>query len=523
MKYLEATDIIGTDNVENAKKILHFILYVSVFFEIIYFPSFPNILGCLMSWIVLKVFCILFTKENVVLFPFSFAMYLSMFLYRFLPLTATLMEGKPISYKMELAYSTFTLETLLFLIGSLAFYYASQKRSNNKLQLFLAKQHFYQITPPVLWMMGAIGVIVRLATFANTAETGDVGGKFLVGLTYFQLAPLILFCPDLLRIKGAVNRKFVVAFLILVTILNIASNSREAIVAPLFLLVLLSLLWLIKARKKLTDFISPTKFVLLAVGGYLILGLFSNLSLAMLATRTTRGDISKSELFQETLNVLEDKAKLQEMENISKGLKIELSGNETYAYGGWTEEYLDNFIMNRYANMRVTDITLYYASILGYSNSHMLESMFDQILALLPDPLLKVLKINIDKDQLVYSRGDQLYNLATHSPSVLGGFRVTSHVADGLATFGYWYFPIQFILWLAVFYLLNSFVFFINRQVLYAPFALINLFVFLGRFRNAGGCFGDIGYILRGFWQSIFTYLLVFYICFYVLKLVKNK
>lgn len=269
----------GNNSIKNAKIILHIILYISILAELVFFPSWENVLGCVMMWVVLKVFCFLFNHNNIVRFPFAFAMYLSMFLYRYLPLPATLVEGKPISYKMELASTTFFLETILFFVGSLAFYIASKKRKNNRLQIFLAKQHFFHINANILWMMGAIGILVRLATFANTAETGDVGGKFLNGLVYFQWAPLVLFFPKLLRLKDFVNRNYVIIYFIFLTILNIASNSRQSIIAPLFLIVLLFFLHLVKSRRRLSDFVPPFKLGVLIIVGYFILNLFSNLSL----------------------------------------------------------------------------------------------------------------------------------------------------------------------------------------------------------------------------------------------------
>lgn len=513
----------GNNSINNAKIILHVILYISILAEIVFFPSWENVLGCIMMWVVLKVFCFLFNHNNIVKFPFAFAMYLSMFLYRYLPLPATLVEGKPISYKMELASTTFFLETILFLIGSLAFYIASRKRKNNRLQIFLAKQHFFHINANILWMMGAIGILVRLATFANTAETGDVGGKFLNGLVYFQWAPLVLFFPQLLRIKSKINRKYVTIYLIGLTGLSIASNSREAIIAPFFLVILLFFLQLVKSRRNLTDFISPLKLCVFLIIGYVILNVFSNISLAMLSTRSIRSDISKSELFAETFNILLDSKKMEELRDETEKLLSKSDSQESYNYIGWTEDYLDNFMLNRYANIRITDITLYYTNKIGYSNKEMQSSLGDQLLALLPDPILKIFKIGIDKDRLKFSRGDKLFAEAIHSPVYTGWYRVTSHVADGLATFGLWYFPIQLLAWIAVFYLLNSFVLFGKSKVYYAPFALINLFLFLGMFRNAGGIFGDLAYLLRGFWQSLFTYFVVFYFCFYILKLFRIK
>ena len=88
------------------------------------------------------------------------------------------------------------------------------------------------------------------------------------------------------------------------------------------------------------------------------------------------------------------------------------------------------------------------------------------------------------------------------------GFRVTSHIGDGLATFGFGYFFIQFFVYIIVFFLLNTFVIKKSSEFIYAPYARINVFEFLGMFRNAHGITGDIHYCIRGYFEGIVTYFI---------------
>jgi hypothetical protein len=134
----------------------------------------------------------------------------------------------------------------------------------------------------------------------------------------------------------------------------------------------------------------------------------------------------------------------------------------------------------------------------------MKRDIIERVFSLLPTPILNLFGFSIDKSGREYSRGDFLYGQG------FGGYRVTSHVGDGLATFGYLYFPLQFVVLFFVFLLLNSLVFFTKIGVLYSPFGLINVFTFLGMFRNANGITMDLSYCLRGFWQGCFTYLILF-------------
>jgi hypothetical protein len=115
---------------------------------------------------------------------------------------------------------------------------------------------------------------------------------------------------------------------------------------------------------------------------------------------------------------------------------------------------------------------------------------------------LNALGLHIDKRKSC-SQGDYLYYLATNNSSGLGSFRVTSHLADGLATFGYFYFPFQFILFFLVFLILDCFSVYTRDGIRFSIFGLISIFTYFGMFRNANGCFVELSYILRDFPQFI--------------------
>lgn len=493
------------DIVRQIKICLSVLLYVIIALEIFFFPSLDNIVGCLMALFCLKVFNLLFTRRLVIQFPFAFLMFLSMFLYRYLPLIATLIEGKPISYRLEMPIITFLVETFSFLIGGLALYFATNVEENGLIQKKLYKLGFFQINSTMLWWMGFLGLIVRLYTLQSSdVEYGDVSGKFISGLNYFMIAPMCLLFPALLKIKEYKNKRLVIIYIILIFIINIASNSREQILSPIFVYIILFFLNIVVAKKSITDFISPLKLTFIII--FLIFGLnfLSDISIAMLANRGIRSDVSKNELFQNTIDTYLDKNQMAKLKLLADDQ--EKSNSHGYSMG-WTESYLDNFMFNRYANILISDQTLFYADKIGYANPKMIDDFFDKILVVFPDPILKFMNINIEKGNFLYSRGDYLYSL--NSNATIGGFKVTSHVGDGLATFGYLYFPLQFVLWFFVFTLLNTFVMYTKSGTVFSAYGLMNVFVFIGMFRNAQGCLGDLSFILRGYIQGVFTYLIV--------------
>lgn len=488
--------------------------------EIIFYFSLWNIAGCIMTIISWLIFSRIFLKRHIiVLHPFSFLVFLSMSLYRILPLFATFLEGKPISYKFENAIETFSLETCLYLVSALAFYFAIKKRpKNNVIQRFLLKSHFYTPpTPCVLWVLGGIGLCIKLI-FVSTGgiEIVDVVGKFFIAFTFFQYAPLILLFPNLYNPSS--NQPFkqnkkIFFYLFFLIILSFSGNSRFTLLEPIGTFILLYFLAFLKSSQT-NKLISKKIIIGGAITAIFIFPILTDISDAMLINRKIRSEVSSSELFSKTLDTFLDKEKLEKERKYRKAQEPVISNYRE----GWTEEYLNNFAFNRYCNMRISDITLYHANQTGYNNKTMITGFGEQILRFFPSPILKSLNINIDKSY-IYSRGDLLFATSTHT-EIFPGLRVTSHIADGLATFGYFYFLIQFILFFLQFKLLDCYLFYHKGNVIYSVYSLICIFDFLAMFRNAHGCIGEVGFIMRGFIQSCLIFILTYTL---ICKFVKLK
>lgn len=483
------------------KRILLLVLITSCLLELFLFPSWINFSGCLMMALSLTIFFPFLNRKYVLLYPFSFVMFLSMFLYRFLPLPATLIEGKPVTYGFELPIETFFFESLLFACSSIAFFIAcplNNKPRNNILNRFLFKIGFFKINKSAIISIGFIGFLITLYKLTiGIVEYGDVLGKLIEALGFLAYAPAVLLFPNLTGLQKS-KLKYVIFYLLLLVFINIAKNSRQAIIEPFAIISILWLLDIIKNRKPVREIFKLWKLVLLVGIGFLGLTIISDLSNAMLYTRDIRTDVSKEELLKKTLEVYQNKELLKQVELQKKALTVE-NYNE-----GWTEDYIDNFMLNRYANLRISDQTIYLAQKKGFFNQTIIDDFSIQLWRVLPTPILNLIGIELDKEKIAYSRGDVLYGEG-------GGYRVTSHVGDGLATFGYWYFSLQTIVLIIIFWLLNSFVFYGKNKIIYAPLGLFLIFNFLGMFRNANGILGDIQFILREYVQLIFLYMLVFY------------
>ena len=480
-------------------------LIIAIIFEMIFFPSIDNLLGCIMTVICWILFSNIVLKIEIIKKHFfAWLLFLSMSLYRILPLFATLIEGKPISYGFHNSAFTFIGETFLYIISLFAFLFAICRRNYNmKIHVWLNKIDFYDsVSDLSLWILGFMGLLAQIYVFRSHILIGDAVGKFISAFTFFQNAPILLFFPILYKKKNNKlfrNNIYLWLYFIILEILSFATNSRQAVLTPFGTFTLLLILVIIIKPQRMVSNLSKY-IVILFLSLFFVVPFLSDISIAILAARNYREDSSPIELLKKTIDIYTDSYQMEKLYR-QKELLSKEEDNEDYK-DEWTEAYLDNFALNRYCNLRVTDITLYYQERIGFTNPKMLIFFKESILKLLPSPVLKIININVDKTKS-YSQGDYLYFLATGNSSALGSSRVTSHLADGLATFGLLYFPIQFLLFWICFLLIESFAVYTPSGIKFSIIGLILIFFFFGMFRNANGCFGELSYILREFPQCI--------------------
>src|SRR5690606_11416158 len=110
---------------------------------------------------------------------------------------------------------------------------------------------------------------------------------------YLIYAPLILLFPRLAKINRQTNKKLVWGYFFLIVVLSLASNSRHALIAPLGTVVLLYLFHIIRVNASVTHTISPTKIVVAVFIVIVMTGLLSDISMAMLANRGMRDNVSR--------------------------------------------------------------------------------------------------------------------------------------------------------------------------------------------------------------------------------------
>lgn len=505
-KYLSVLDAI--------RKGGNLLMAISIIGEIIFFFSLPNLCGCFMCFFSWWVFSKFFLKREVILnHPFSWLFYLSMVLYRYLPLVVTFFEWKPVTYGFENPYETFFGEIILFMTQSLAFYAVCRDKIHifRHLQGWIYRLGFFaEFKSFTIWMMGFVGIAASIYTMTSGGiEYGDVGGKFIAPISAMRNIPLVMFFPSLCSIQGShPSKKVLWLYLIFLELFSMTGNSREALVHPLGVYVVLYFLNLVITKTDCRKYIYNWKFPAIIIAVFLAAKVFTVISDAMLSNRAIRGEVSAMELFEKQMTAAGNQ---ESTENEKKAILIKYSQ-------GWDETYVDNFLLNRYCNMRITDETMHYAMRLDgwdtFGNEEMRDFFFKRLWANLPTPVLQYFDVNIDKNDMSFAEGDYLYAVATKT-SVFGGFRVASHLAIGLASFGILYFPIQYILLFFSFYLMDLMVY-RKGTITYSLAGLAIVFDLVGRFRNANGCVGDAGYLVRGYWQ----FLLLNWLTFKLAKLI---
>lgn len=499
------------------KKYLWGFILICSLVEIILFPSIENGLLCLLSIIVTLQFCSVVNKRVFITHNFSFWAYFTLFAYRYLPIFGTLLDNNPVSIGFHSAWNVFISETITFSVATLAFYTTCHLyHPNTRLSIYFNRWGFFkQFDARSYWIMGILGLIVSIGIkFIHNVEVT----KLLGTINIFKFAPLCLFFPSLVGFKYS-KKSNIIKYILLLSIITLTSGSRQVLLYPICTFILLFLLNAIKSNQSILGNISLSKKLVLIFLIITVPIVFERLSLAMIASRTVVFD-EKSSAIDIVSATIDNFNNPQKLENIVQAMELNNSNNSHSDINYWDERYISSSFLNRYCNLRLTDQTLYRLQQVGLNNPIMLDNFIrGNTILLFPTPVLNFFNINIDKTKYQHSPGDLLLSLSTGSP-IFPANVVTSHVADGLATFGYFYFPIQFAIWVLMFSLIDSFIFVKrNGEIIYSVFGLVSVFTFLGLTRASAGCGHELYYCLRQYWNGIVG----IFIIFLLLKIIRRK
>lgn len=503
------------DNIRIIYRVVIITLMIFTLLEAIFFPQMENLYGCgvfILSWILLYSFVL--KKDRLkCFFPYFMMLGLGISFY-WLPLLVTMLEGKPLTFRFENPYLTFNNQLLNLIMLICAYRLCHHLyRNNNFFHNLWAKIGYFKVpTDKQIWVLGFIGLASFLAMLriqgseAAEAENLGAGGQILNILREFAGLPVLLFFKD---IYGGNNKKtnklLVFVYLAFFVLIGVATGKRGTILMPFASMAMCYILPAIIYNKKL--FTTRNTFLIIILF-YLATGPVADLAIAMALGRDNSGQTSSSQTFDNITKIYNDKERLHTMYQAYMAMS-DNGGDNNY---GWSEYYVDNILLDRFCNLRVCDASLYYASKLGFDNPKMHDYFYHRLMFQFPTPILRLLGDNSNKFEYNFTPGDLLSTEGLGLTYQYMGFRVAGDTGIGLYLWGYKYYFIAFFIYFAFFYFMSTVVDWRNgRIIIPVPQALSLMGIFFA-FNNATGIVGIVSTLLRGGWQDIVLYCIIFFV-----------
>jgi len=350
----------------------------------------------------------------------------------------------PVSADLHQPLTTFSMLAMYQAVAILAhaIYRVMTSSSSEKpgllCNLFQALGVYAVPTVQMLWIMGVMGafflLISRYSAVAN-------------GFSFLAWSPFLI--PLYIQQVGQqycnIKRSYILllGYTLLIGMIAMAFNARGMLLTGAATVGLLFLLVAMRSNKPVT---AP---MLLRVGAFVLISAAlswpaSNLVTAMAVTRIDRGKVSASEMVTKTIDNFQSPEKLEKYTKQQAAEKIRSAYDETY---------IINPMFARLIITKFHDNAIYFAEKVSDKGSdQMMLATGDFLWATLPQPFLDALKIDVNKDEMYFSMGDMLANLAIGTP--LSGLRTGSIFGQGWVLFGYFfpliYFAMCFILFIAL-------------------------------------------------------------------------
>ena len=503
------------------KNSINLILLMTAVFQFAIFFEIQNIFGVLIiifSWLLYT--NTLFNFNTFYKFPISSFLIFGFVISQYItPLLLSTLEFKNLNFNLRVPFDVFThsLLSLIFLILSHLSYSKFRKfEVNTRLSIALKKNHLFKEPRNYqLWVMGYIGLsslfFINFYLPSQGSQAEGLIQKFIQGLKFFTYAPYFIIINNFLN--NTKSSKFTIYhycfFTILLLMISVGANGRGALVYGFaglgFTLILLAILDIFKF-----ELVSFKTIGLGLIIIYLFVGPLSDLATAMVIVRSQRDDITRLELLKKTFEVYNNK------DLINSTNKLELIG-ENYDSFEWDERYLENRFASRFSNLKFNDNSLYLSNKISPYNSILRQLEFDKIVTVFPLPFLQLFEIDIDKNEVENkSRGDMIFYLSGAPSTALGGERVGHFSGIGMASFGWFYLPILYLLFIPLFYLLDSFSIKAKNGIIYISFLILINMKFVFMYMPSESIISNINYFIRGWAESILLYLILF-------KITSNK
>lgn len=289
-----------------------------------------------------------------------------------------------------------------------------------------------------LWVFGAIGCFSVLLTgtdFESDASFGmaSAGEKMIRAFGFLKFAPFLIPFRDALSGQPARTRAPVGAlglFFLGLVVISFATNSRSTFADAIPTVGICLLISTAIGRSQLKR-VPMGRLVAFGVIAVLAGVMLSRVALAMVVVRDYRHESDVGTLVRMTIEALFNNEWLE-------AAKAKMDTAVTVA--NYSEDYVNSRFLARFLLTKFHDNILYYFSLMGPDQIASYKGfMFDRFAATLPDPLLRLVGLDIDKSDLIVSNGDYIIYLVDGWG--LGGFKTGSMMGEIFGVWG-WAYPL---------------------------------------------------------------------------------
>ena len=508
----------------NISKICHFlinILLIVSLIELALFPSYEilyaiivSIIGCIM--------CrkLVFTAYNLLYYPVStLAITFYVFFFMVLPMPATLLELKPVSYNLHDVVNTYTnlliLEVALIITHLL--YKLITGHKNFIRSIFYKTNFFARFTSSELWAIILISLFLYVYRILNQGLYDEYGRNtaaslpieiYVLNLLFgesYQLVSLFYFRKfAIIKQPYSIKNWAIILVAVLSFVVGIASNMRTASILVFANAFFLFIVYIIYVQFDYRTYLKPSKIIPIAILVYIFFGPFMDISKAMLVNRGDRYGVSGAEMLSTTLETY------SQIQNEDASFRfIEDSKNKEGII--WDEEYLSNDILNRFCSIKILDETLFHAQRVGYANAEMRQELLLELFDSFPGAIKSWLGIVIPDNFRMHSLTDKLYSLSVHSYypyAPVGGVKVGTLQGLGLSLFGYWYLVLIIPVFIIIFFFLDATVYFKDGRVYFSLWFFANILLSCYYFSDRHYYSYELRFIMRTYIESVVFYLI---------------
>jgi hypothetical protein len=283
--------------------------------------------------------------------------------------------------------------------------------------------------------------------------------------------------------------------------MGIALNVRVIMFIGLVTVALLYLLIGMRSRaplaRRTVTRLGVVALIMLAISPPL-----SDLATSMAIARGARGKVSPVEMLKRTISVWRRPALIAEYQRERSAVS---------RFAAYDEHYIANPLLARFVETKFHDNALHFAGALTTEDAkdQLRKVTIDATWAALPTPLLKLLHIGVNKDDMNYSMGDYLAYLSRGVP--LGGRKTGSMFAQGAAIMGP-LFPILYAAICLLFFGLMDLLTIRNSSGTadLSALAMMTLWMFFYRGITSDALSNAFVFIVRDFGQTVLIYVVVF-------------